>query len=128
MKNIPDSMNVVLNINLDMIGQTLIKDDSDDYLNMQYTKKYENFEQIFQKQNELNNFNLDIRYQPDEQPRGASDFMSFAAEGIPVISLFTGLHRDYHFPNDELEFIDLEKMTNIIKLTYLGLNDILETE
>ena len=58
----------------------------------------------------------------------ASVFMSFAAEGIPVISLFTGLHRDYHFPNDELEFIDLEKMTNIIKLTYLGLNDILETE
>lgn len=127
-KNIPDSMNVVLNINLDMIGRTSIQDDSERYLKVQYTKKHKNFEEIFQKQNEVNKLNLDIRFQPDELPKGGSDFVPFAAEGIPVISLFTGLHRHYHYPNDELEFIDMEKMTNIIKLTYLGLNDIFETE
>ena len=39
--------------------------------------------------------------------------------------LITGLHKDYHMPNDEIEFINLEKMVKIIKLTYLGLNEIL---
>ncbi len=125
-KNIPDNMNVVLNINMDMIGRTSIKEDSEGYLKIQYTQKHPEFEEIFQKQNETNELNLDIRFFPGEQPKGASDFVPFAAEGIPVISLFTGLHRDYHYPNDELEFINLEKMTNIIKLTYLGLNEILD--
>ena len=36
--------------------------------------------------------------------------------------LITGLRKDYHMPNDEIEFINLEKMVKIIKLTYLGLN------
>ena len=61
----------------------------------------------------------------EEQGLCGSDFTSFAREGIPVISLFTGLHKDYHMPNDEIEFIYLEKMVKIIKLTYLGLNEIL---
>ncbi|WP_430932128.1 M20/M25/M40 family metallo-hydrolase [Saccharicrinis sp. 156] len=127
-KNIPDNLNIVLDINMDMIGRTSIKDDSEAYLKMQYTKQYPIFEKIFQKQNEANNLNLDIRFFPSEQPKGGSDFVPFAAEQIPIISLFTGLHRHYHYPNDELEYIDLEKMTNIIKLTYLGLNEILESE
>lgn len=127
-KNIPDNLNVVLDINMDMIGRTSIQHDSEGYLKMQYSEKYPQFEQIFEKQNETNSLNLDIRFFPSEQPKGASDFVPFAAAGIPVISLFTGLHRDYHHPNDELEFIDLEKMTNIIKLTYFGLNNILEQE
>lgn len=115
----------MLNINLDMIGRTSIKDTCDNYLSIQYTKEHDLFGQMFQNKNETNKINLDIRYNPEKQPRGASDFVSFAAEGIPVISLFAGLHRDYHMPSDEIEFIDIEKMTNIIKLTYLGLNDIL---
>jgi hypothetical protein len=126
-KNIPDNLNVVLDINMDMIGRTSIQHDSEGYLKMQYTEEYPMFEKIFQKQNETNSLNLDIRFFPSEQPKGASDFVPFAAEGIPVISLFTGLHRDYHYPNDEIESINIEKMTNIIKLTYLGLNDILKT-
>jgi len=127
-RNIPDGINVVLDINLDMIGRTSLKDDSEEYLKMQYTKKHENFEQIFKKLNKANNLNLDIRFFPNDQLKGGSDFVPFADKGLPVISLFTGLHRHYHYPNDELEFINLEKMTNIIKLTYLGLNEILETE
>jgi hypothetical protein len=64
-----------------------------------------------------------------ESGRKPAKTIVFAAwtgrEGIPVISLFTGLHKDYHMPNDEIEFIYLEKMVKIIKLTYLGLNEIL---
>lgn len=125
-KNKPDSLNVILNINMDMIGRTFIKDDSEAYLSFQYTKGYEHFEEIFKRRNETNKLNLDIRFKADKQPNGGSDFASFAKAGIPVISLFTGIHRDYHMPNDEIELINLEKMTAIIKLTYLGLNDILK--
>jgi len=127
-KNIPDNMNVVLNINLDMIGRTSIQHDSESYLRFQYTESHPEFETIFGNINSSYKLNLDIQYKPDEQPKGGSDFVPFAAEGIPVISLFTGLHRDYHFPNDEIESINLEKMTNIIRLAYLGLNDILEKQ
>lgn len=124
-KNIPDELNIILNINMDMISRTPITDSTGNYLSFLYTKGHEEFEQIFRSVNETNNFNLDINFRSAEQPRGGSDFVSFASEGIPVISLFTGLHKDYHMPNDEIEFIDLEKMVAIIKLTYLGLNEIL---
>ena len=117
-KNIPDDLNIILNINMDMISRT--------NLSFLYTKGFEEFEQIFRTINEENKFNLDIEYRSAEQPRGGSDFASFAREGIPVISLFTGLHKDYHMPNDEIEFMNLEKMVAIILLTYNGLNEILE--
>ncbi len=124
-KNIPDDLNIILNINMDMISRTSVKDSTGNYLSFLYTKGYEAYEQIFRTLNDENKFKLDIEYRSAEQPRGGSDFTSFAMEGIPVISLFTGLHKDYHMPNDEVEFINLEKMVAIIKLTYLGLNEIL---
>ncbi|RLD78311.1 MAG: hypothetical protein DRJ15_11790 [Bacteroidetes bacterium] len=125
-KNIPDDLNIILNINMDMISRTSLKDSTGNYLSLRYTKGYEEYEQIFRTINDVNKFNLDIDYRSEEQPRGGSDFTSFAMEGIPVISLFTGLHKDYHMPNDEIEFMNLEKMVAIIKLTYNGLNEILE--
>lgn len=127
-QNIPDDMNITLNINMDMIGRSSIKDKSEAYLKMQYSEDFPNFEKVFKKINKENDLNLDIRYFPSKQPKGASDFVPFAAKGIPVISLFTGLHRDYHFPNDEVEFINLEKMTNIIKLSYLGLEELIDNK
>ena len=127
-KNIPDRLSVKLNVNMDMIGRTSIKDDSPDYLSMQYTKGHEQFESIFKNIVDENKFELKIKYWSEDQPKGSSDFVSFAKEGVPVISLFTGLHKDYHMPNDELEFLDIPKMVEIIKLTYLGVNRILEEE
>jgi hypothetical protein len=125
-KNIPDSLKIVLNINLDMISRNSIKDNTGHYLSMDYTKGYEQFEQIFRNVNKNNNFSLNIEYKSEKQPTGGSDYTPFAAEGIPVIALFTGLHKDYHMPNDEIEFVNIDKMVEIIKLTYLGLNEILK--
>ncbi|MCP4311698.1 MAG: M20/M25/M40 family metallo-hydrolase, partial [Bacteroidetes bacterium] len=125
-KNIPDDLNIILNINLDMISRTSVKDSTENYLSLLYTKGHEEFEQIFRAIKDEYKFKLDIDYRSAKQPRGGSDFASFAMEGIPVISLFTGLHKDYHMPNDEIEFMNLEKMVAIIKLTYIGLNEILD--
>lgn len=125
-KNIPDSLKIVLNVNLDMISRTSIKDSTGHYLSMDYTRGYEQFEQIFRNINNNNNLTLNIEYKSEKQPTGGSDYAPFAAEGVPVISLFTGLHKDYHMPNDEIEFVNIDKMVEIIKLTYLGLNEILK--
>ncbi len=124
-KHIPDDQNIVLDINMDMISRTPMADSTGQYLSMLYTSGHESFEQVFRSINELHSLKLNIEYRSQEQPRGGSDFTPFAKEGIPVISLFTGLHKDYHMPNDEIEFINLDKMVRIIKLTYLGLNEIL---
>jgi Zn-dependent M28 family amino/carboxypeptidase len=124
-KNIPDDLSILLNINLDMISRTTVGDSTGQYLSLLYTTGYESFEKTFRAITEEYGFALDILYESKKIPRGGSDFTPFAKEGIPVISLFTGLHRDYHMPNDEIEFMNLDKMVEIIKLTYLGLNEIL---
>jgi Zn-dependent M28 family amino/carboxypeptidase len=41
----------------------------------------------------------------------SSDQRSFFDQGVPSIMLFTGLHTDYHTPNDTPEQLDYEKMT-----------------
>ncbi|MEE8169279.1 MAG: M28 family peptidase [Phycisphaerae bacterium] len=38
--------------------------------------------------------------------RGPSDHTSFYGRGIPVLFLFTGLHRQYHKPDDDVELIN----------------------
>lgn len=39
---------------------------------------------------------------------GPSDHASFYAKDIPVLMFFTGVHDDYHTPNDDTEFINFE--------------------
>jgi Peptidase family M28 len=45
-----------------------------------------------------------------------SDNRSFLAHGIPAVFLTTGLHPDYHTPNDDTERIDFPKLERITKL------------
>ncbi len=125
-KNLPDSLHIVLNVNLDMISRTSIKDSTGHYLSFVYTRGHEDFEKIFTELNSQNHFNLQLTCKSEERPRGGSDFTPFAEQDIPVISLFTGLHKDYHMPDDEFEFVDMDKMVEIVRLTYLGVNRILD--
>ena len=48
-----------------------------------------------------------------------SDHYSYAAKGIPIVFLTTGLHPDYHANTDSAEKINYEKMGRIGQLTYL---------
>lgn len=127
-KNMPDNIKIVLNVNLDMISRTDIKDSTGNNLSFLYTRGHEGFEKIFTEINQQQDFDLQLTCKSQIKPRGGSDFTPFAEHGIPIISLFTGLHKDYHMPNDEFEFLDLDKMVNIIRLTYLGVNRILEED
>jgi hypothetical protein len=53
-----------------------------------------------------------------EQIYYRSDHYSYAARGIPIVFLFTGLHPDYHANTDSVEKINFEKMTRIAQLGY----------
>jgi aminopeptidase YwaD len=49
---------------------------------------------------------------------GGSDHMSFYLKDIPVLFFITGLHKDYHTPNDVIEKINFEGMTDITVLIF----------
>ncbi|HYK89356.1 MAG TPA: M28 family peptidase [Acidobacteriota bacterium] len=47
-----------------------------------------------------------------------SDHYSYAAKGIPIIFLTTGIHPDYHANTDSADKINYEKMARITRLSY----------
>jgi Zn-dependent M28 family amino/carboxypeptidase len=48
-----------------------------------------------------------------------SDHYHFARKGIPIAFFFTGFHRDYHRPTDDVEKIDFPKLARVAQLVYL---------
>jgi hypothetical protein len=53
-----------------------------------------------------------------EQVYYRSDHYSYAAKGIPIVFLTTGLHADYHANTDSAEKINYEKMARVGQLIY----------
>jgi hypothetical protein len=53
-----------------------------------------------------------------EQIYYRSDHYSYAAKGIPVVFLTTGLHADYHANTDSAEKINYDKMERIARYAY----------
>jgi Zn-dependent M28 family amino/carboxypeptidase len=47
-----------------------------------------------------------------------SDHFNYAAQGIPIIFFFDGVHRDYHRPGDEPQKIDYHKMQEVARTVY----------
>ncbi len=47
---------------------------------------------------------------------GPSDHTSFYARGVPVVSLFTGAHGDYHRPSDTADKVDAGGLVLVAKL------------
>jgi hypothetical protein len=53
-----------------------------------------------------------------EQIYYRSDHYSYAAKGVPIVFLTTGLHPDYHANTDSVEKINFEKMARIGQYAY----------
>ena len=53
-----------------------------------------------------NTFNFQSKF--DSSGVGPSDHTSFYLEDVPVLHFFTGQHKDYHKPTDDVEFINFE--------------------
>lgn len=48
-----------------------------------------------------------------------SDHYPFFRKKIPVLFFFTGLHKDYHKPSDDYEFIDFDKLVKVSRAGFL---------
>jgi C-terminal processing protease CtpA/Prc len=101
---------------MDMIGRL-----SDNRLNVLGVGSAEEWRSLIDKAN--SNVGLDLIYR--DQAFGPSDQTVFFAEDIPAVLFFTGLHKDYHTPDDDWQKINydggarlLEVVANLI--TELG--------
>ncbi len=101
-----DSSKVRMMINLDMIGRLK---DQDDGLAVLGTGTCDEFKTYFDslKQTELT---LALK----ESGSGPSDQTVFYNRKIPSLHLFTGAHKDYHKPSDDVEKIDAPGILKVI--------------
>ncbi|MDF1572884.1 MAG: M20/M25/M40 family metallo-hydrolase [Bacteroidales bacterium] len=119
---------MILNLNYDMIS----RDDMDDSLgvkcSMTYTEKYGILEELAVKHNKEYDLGLEIKYNPQERPRGGSDHAPFAAKDVPVFYFMAGFPPEYHSTNDHVEKVNWDKMVKIIKLGYLNTWELSNTD
>jgi len=119
---------MALNLNYDMIS----RDNRDDSLgvkcSMVYTKSYPGLEEMSNKHNDEYDLGLNISYRPADRPRGGSDHTSFANKDVPVFYFMAGFPPEYHQPDDHTSLVNWDKMVNIIKVGYLNIWELANTE
>jgi hypothetical protein len=123
-----DDAEMILNLNYDMIS----RDDRDDSLgvecSMVYTKKYSILKEMTDKNNDHYGLGLEVRYKPADRPRGGSDHTPFAEKDVPVFYFMAGFPPEYHQPDDHTSLVNWDKMLNIIKVGYLNIWELANSE
>lgn len=116
---------IKLYINMDMISRSVTEDTTRRQLSIgtRTTDKY--IRDLAQKTNASIQppFILDLW---DVTGHSGSDYASFTAENIPIMTFNTGLHNDYHTPRDISANADLVKMGDVLKLVNESLQEVLE--
>lgn len=107
---------MVANINMDMIGRNA--PDSVVAIGMPYSSLGTRLEEVVSNRPGLGLSVVDDPW-PEEQFFFRSDHYNFAAEGIPAIFLFAGVHEDYHRPSDSAERIDAGKIARVATAAFL---------
>lgn len=140
-----DTMNIILNINMDMIGRSVryglietfkeqgnpkFKEDTsyrEDYVYLFRKGKHTGrFTKFTKKSARLRKFKI------DQSPglllksiyKTSSDHKHFIDKGIPVMVFFTGLHPDYHTERDTPDKIDYENLSIITQIIFESLFNI----
>lgn len=116
---------VKLYINLDMISRSVIEDTAHRQLSIGTRTIDDNLRNLARRCNSVLDrpFVLDLW---DVTGRSGSDYASFTAKNIPVMTYNTGLHDDYHTPRDIPANADLVKMGDVLKLVNESLMEVLE--
>lgn len=119
--------NIKANVNYDMISR-YVSDDQPNKVTMTYTASKEIFKDITVKNLELYGIELDPDYQASDNPPGGSDHRSFVAKGIPIMRFKPGHREEYHTPGDEVSTIDWDIMQKIVRISFLNIMDMANTE
>ena len=127
-KNFAGGNRIKLDLNFDMIGRSSAKDTIGNKCGIEYTKVYSGFKDLSQKHVMEYGLNLDVKYTGSERPSGGSDYTAFAEKEVPVICFMAAMHPDYHQPSDEVAKIEWKKMADIIKLGFLNINELANSD
>jgi hypothetical protein len=117
---------ILLYINMDMISRSAAKDNSKRELSVG-TRISDNYlkEIILENNAQVQPpFILDLW---DVTGHSGSDYASFTAQNIPVMTFFSGYQPDYHTPEDDSSKADLKKMQDILFLVNQCLLDYLNS-
>jgi len=124
--------NTVVNMNIDMIGRIddiHLKTGDPNYIHaIGLDKLSSELQSITEKVNaEHTKLKLDYTYNDPNEPMKLyyrSDHYNFAKKGIPAAFFFSGLHPDYHTPNDTVDKIEFPLMVKREKLIFYTLWEI----
>ena len=113
----------VVDLNIDMIGR---RDDEHDYDNYIYLIGADRISMdlhlISEKVNKKYiNYDIDYTYNDRTDPNQfyyRSDHYNFAKKGIPVIFYFSGVHKDYHKPTDDVDKINFDKVQKTARMVF----------
>ena len=108
-------------INFDMIARNSGREGEEMNVGLTYNSNYPEIEEMCRKNVEEYGLEMDYQYRGQEAPRGGSDYTAFTANGVPIIAFMAAMHPDYHTPNDHVEYVNWDKMLDIIKLGFLNL-------
>ena len=93
-------------LNLDMVGR--LKENG---LNVQGTGSSEAWQEVLDRVESPRN----LRVLPSASPYLPTDTAPFYDANIPVLSIFTGLHDDYHTPRDTIETINFPGLHTVTR-------------
>ncbi len=109
---------MVANINMDMVGRN--HPDSVIAIGQEYSTLGPLVQEVAAARPELQLVVAPDLW-PEERLFFRSDHYNFAQNGVPAIFFTTGLHDQYHRPDDEIDLIDADKNARIARLAfYLG--------
>lgn len=95
--------------NLDMVGRLV-----DNKLQVGGTGTFTGADSLVNKINEIAGFKLSVT----KGGTGASDHSSFYSTGVPVLYFTTGVHQQYHTPDDDIDLINFEGMAKVCDFVY----------
>ncbi|ALO15926.1 Arginyl aminopeptidase [Salinivirga cyanobacteriivorans] len=125
--------NVVLNLNLDMVGRN--RENDDKYRQTAYVianGKHRRFFKRKAKQAGRESDSVIISKHPGFRERTtwafSSDHFRFKRKNIPIACFFTGLHPDYHTTRDTPDKINYAKLTELTRVGYKMLWEVANTK
>jgi Zn-dependent M28 family amino/carboxypeptidase len=116
----------IADLNIDMIGRVDEKYEKAKNPNYIYVigsdKISKDLDQVMKSENDrTEKLTLDYTYNDENDPNRfyyRSDHYNFAKNDIPIIFFFNGVHADYHKTSDDVEKINFEKMSKVVRLTF----------
>jgi hypothetical protein len=107
--------NVVAMLNMDMIGR--LKDNTLQIGGMGTGKGFKDLVERLANSH-------DLKLRDGGGGRGPSDHSSFYGANIPVLFFFTGMHRQYHSPDDDADLVNFDGGTRVARFVMDCLTEI----